>query len=434
MGPIQSFDDVLAFLRRRAWPILLVLCLGVLASVVYALRQPHVYEATAVIQLEAPKIADTLAPSTVAEPAARRLQTIEQRMMARGELLALIDEFGLFADLPALTPTEKVVQLRNLTRIRGIEAASETAALDGALSGVRITVRLGTRELAEEVANELAARLIALSKQERIDRTHTTLDFFENRESKLAAEIAVLEDRIVAVRNEHELTVSGGVQFRRVEINTLQEALIGIDREILTRQSMLRKLEQGRRTAVDERRIGDLRDELETFQTEKDMLTAQREALAQTIAGLPEVEQQLAVLQGRLDQLDEQYAIATRNRADAETAHLMELTDRAETLRVIEPAVKPDYPVAPSRRMIAAKGGLASLMLALGIGLLLDLRRPVIRNAAQMERELGLRPVVAIGHFASPHEIARGRALGRAAMLAGGLILALGAALLVIAP
>lgn len=409
MGPIQTAQDALSFLRRRAALIALVFLAGAAISVVYALRQAHVYEATAVLQIEAPKIADTLAASTVGESAARRLQTIEQRMMARDNIAAIIEEFGLFTDLPALTPTEKVVRLRKLTTIRGIDAVSETREPDGAISGVRITVRLGTAELAQIVANELAARLIALSKAARIERTQTTLDFFAERETKLADAIEEVESRIAEVRNAHELTVSGGVQFRRVQINSLQEALIDIERDLLSRRSEIKRLGSGQTTAVDRRRIGALEDEIEALETQKTSLSARRDTLAATIEGLPEVEHQLNVLESRLEQLQAQYGEATRNRADAETGHVMELTGQAETLRVIEPAALPDYPVAPGRKKIAAKGLAISLAVALILALGLDLRRPVIRSAAQMERELGLRPVVEIGHFASPYEMGRSR-------------------------
>ena len=429
MGPIQSLEDFLGLLRRRRWLILGVLCAGMALSVIYALRQAHVYEATAVIQIEAPKVADALAPSTVETSAARRLQMIEQQMMARDSVLALIRRYGLFADLPALTETEKVVRFRNLTRITGLEAVQSGTVPDGSIAGVSITVRMGSPELAKTVTNALADQLIALGRDARLERTRTTLDFFAEREAGLEAEIAALEDRITDFRKEHELSVSGGLQFRRVEIQSLQEAIIDIDRERLVLRAKIDRLAAEPQVAVTLRRIDDLRDQLATFDAQRDMLSARSAGLAAAVQSVPEVEHQLGSFQNRLERLQEQYALATQNRADAETAHRMELTDQAERLRLIEPAIAPDYPVAPSRKKIALQGTLASLVLALALAFGLDLRRPVIRTSSQMQRETGLLPVVAIPHFRSPHEANRPRAR-QIALAAGSLAVLLGGSLL----
>lgn len=46
--------------------------------------------------------------------------------------------------------------------------------------------------------------------------------------------------------------------------------------------------------------------------------------------------------------------------------------------------------------MLVLAGALAGGLFGLVLGFLLDLLRPVIRTSAQMERELGLRPIIAI--------------------------------------
>ena len=83
-------------------------------------------------------------------------------------------------------------------------------------------------------------------------------------------------------------------------------------------------------------------------------------------------------------------------RADAEMGNRLEANSQAERLIVIEPAVLPENPVAPSRKKIAALGTMVALMAALALAFGLELRRPVIRTAAQMQRELGLMPAVVI--------------------------------------
>ena len=63
---------------------------------------------------------------------------------------------------------------------------------------------------------------------------------------------------------------------------------------------------------------------------------------------------------------------------------------------MLESAPLPDYPYTTARKQIVVLGAFASFLAGLVAAFLLDWRRPVIRTAAQMEREIGLRPVITI--------------------------------------
>jgi len=80
----------------------------------------------------------------------------------------------------------------------------------------------------------------------------------------------------------------------------------------------------------------------------------------------------------------------------------LETAARGERLTTIEEAPLPDYPYTMSRKKRAVMGGMVSGIMALVIAFLLELRRPVVRTARQMERETGLRPVVSIPDMGAP--------------------------------
>ena len=50
--------------------------------------------------------------------------------------------------------------------------------------------------------------------------------------------------------------------------------------------------------------------------------------------------------------------------------------------------------MSSQRKKIALGGGMLSVLAALALTLLMEMRRPIIRTAAQMERITGLRPVI----------------------------------------
>ena len=106
------------------------------------------------------------------------------------------------------------------------------------------------------------------------------------------------------------------------------------------------------------------------------------------------------------DQLE---TIATR-RNDAQVGFNLEVGAQGERLTTIEEAQVPDYPITMSKKKRAIMGAVASTIIGFVIAWLLELRRPVIRSARQMERETGVTPVVSIPELAPKYQSSKWRA------------------------
>jgi protein tyrosine kinase modulator len=396
MNPIQSFDDLKDMLRRRALLIFGVFVLGCLASVFVALQQQHVYESTEVIQIAQPKIADELAKSTAEGSSARRLQLIEQRLMARSSVLEMIDRFGLYPGLSDQSADIVVLRFRQAVQIRGVAAAREGSVDDGTISIISITAQMPTALLAQRVAHELAQRTIELSIQSRIEQAKETLAFFSQQEAQVMAEIDAVEEATTDFRNSNDLALTGTVEFRRGEIATINEGLLDIAREEIEVQRQAERATATERPATAQRIRAQAEEQLATLEAQRQLLIDRKTELESSIQTTPQVERTLGEFERKLEQLREELAIINSNRAAAEIGFRLESSLQSERLTVLEPAPLPDYPVTGSRKILAAMGAAASLMLALAIAYIVDFRNPVLRTAAQMERHTGLTPVVSI--------------------------------------
>ncbi len=401
MGPIFSLDDFLDMVRRRARLLIQVIFVGCVLSVLVALSQKHVYSSTEVIQIARPKIADDLARSTVAGSSARRLQLIEQRLMARGSVLEIIDAYNLYAELPDLKPGEMVNLLRQSVRIEGVAAAREGFADDGTISVLSITAEMPTALQAQQVAHEFARRTISLSINSRIEQARETLDFFSAQEVKLGGEIARLEDEIAAFRNLHDLTLPGTLEFRRAEIASINQALLGIDSETILIQRQADQVERTERKATAKRKLADFNAQLSTLAAQRALLQDRKSELVASIETSPEVERELVTFERRQRRLQGEMDVIRTRRTEAEVGFRLESQRQSERLTVIEPAALPDYPITGSRKRKALMGGALSVVLALMLAFVMELRNPVIRTARQMEREIGILPVVSIPHLES---------------------------------
>lgn len=396
MGPIYSLGDFLDMVRRRLFTIVCVFILGCLGSLWFAASQQHQYETAEVLQVTQPQIAGELAKSTVEGSSARRIQLIEQRLMARGAVLEVIEKFGLYADMEALTQLQKVALLRDSVRITGVAAAREGFADDGTISVLTITARMPTAEQAQQVASEFGRRTIELSVATRIDQARETLSFFAGKEAALADQVAALEDEIAAYRNENDVTLPGTIEFRRAEIAALNEGLLEIARERIEIRRAADQALATERPATARRMQEEAEQKLATLDAQEQLLTRRRAGLEASLQTTPEVERRLGAYDRRLEQLQAELAQMPARRNEAEVGFRLETGRQAERLTVIEPAPLPDYPVTGARKTKALMGAAASLLAAFLAAFLQELRQPVLRTAAQMERETGLVPVVSI--------------------------------------
>ena len=163
------------------------------------------------------------------------------------------------------------------------------------------------------------------------------------------------------------------------------------------------------RIGAIQRQIDLIATQIVLLQDQKTVLATQRSEIEESIARTPGVEMNLNQLDRRLTELKEQYQVAVRKRALAETGERLEINQQAERFEIIEQPVQPEEPISPNRPKIVIMGSAATVGLALGLAFLLELINPVIRSAEQLERRLELRPMAVIPYVRTRSErFARG--------------------------
>lgn len=396
MGPIYSLQDFLDMTKRRFWTIVGVIILGCVASLSWALSYGHLFHSHEVIQIERPKISDELARSTVEGSSARRLQLIQQQLMARSNLLEVIEKYGLYADRGDMPVSEKVNYLRDAVEITSVAAVREGFGDDGTISVMTIRAEMDTPEMAQAIAHEFGERTRELARSQRREQTEETLAFFSIREQALRKEIATLEAEIEAYRIENELTSEGRAAFILDQIGSLNDGILEIDRAIIAAELAKSQIDRNDRAATVQRAEKEIDGQLATLKSQRNLLDTRREDLRAQIQTTPEVERDLDSFQRRMQRLQSQYDVISTRRGEAEVGFSLEEGAQGERLTTLEEAPLPDYPVTASRKKRAIMGAMASIAAAFVLAWLLEFRRPVIRTAKQMKRETGVMPVVAI--------------------------------------
>lgn len=413
MGQIQSIEDLLNFLSRRKLQIILVAAIGILLSALLAQMRPAVFEATAVIQAQGAQIGGEAG----AGGSAQVLQTIQQRLTTREALLAMIDRHGLYADHPGLSDEQKTALLFSSISFDGVATAgNQSYGQPAQISAIIISARDGDPEKAARIANDLAQGVLDLAASGQLARAQDTLAFYREEEDRLATEVARLEAALADFKRDHPDALPDAAEVRRDEISGIETDLRAIEQDLVALVEEQRQLAARLDLrATEQRRLQDLDRQIAVLTEQKTALQTRRGALQAAASAAPEDERGLSALQRQLDQARDSLDAMQVKRGAAETDLRLAERQQGERLALLDRAVAPQSPTGSSGKKLFLAGAMASVMGAFVLAFLRDLMQPVVRTSAQMERQMGLRPVIALPELSLPGKRRRGNRAAAAA-------------------
>ena len=385
MDQIQSLNEILNMLIRRipVWGTIAVI--GIVGSVFYAFSLPRLYETTAVIQIGNSQLSERVSSGNTTPSLTQYLRKIEQRIMARDNLVQIIADHGLYSDNPKLSASDKVLQLRLATKIQQLIDPGQTWRPDATPSALTVTVRLGDPELAAQVTNDFVARVLEQNRSARRAQVDQAFTFFQNEEVRVGLAIAELDAQIATFKRRNAESLPEALAAQREMLVSLEDAKLVMDQQIVELTN-----------SKDKFRKAELAQKLALAMDQRQLITDRRDVIQTAIDAAPQVEKEFNALKRTLKQLEDQYSVIAKNRSEAEIGRILETGAQGEQLSVLEKALVPEWPVSPNRKKIVAFGGLLSLVIAAIAVLVLEMLNPVIRTAAQLERQLQITPVITI--------------------------------------
>lgn len=385
MDQIQSINEIISTLRRRILVWFPIIALGIIISVIYALSLPRTYETTAIIQIGNSQISQRIDSSSSGTSLGQYLRKIEQRIMARDNLITVINKHGLFADNPSMTIADKVFQLRIATSIKQITDPGQAWLPNAAPSGLTVTVRLGNPQLVAVVANDFVDRVLDENRKARVEQAAIALGFFAGEEKRVGLAISELDSQIATFKLANADSLPSALAAQRTILVSLEDAKLTLDQQIIELNN-----------SKDKFRKAEFQKQHDLAEEQRRLIEDRTHTIRSAINAGPQVEKEFNALQRRMKQLEGQYAVMTKNRAEAEIEQILETGLQSEQLSVLETALVPDNPSSPNRKKITMIGAMLSVLIAAAVVLILEMLNPVIRTAAQLERKLQITAAVTI--------------------------------------
>lgn len=228
--------EPLGILRRR-WRLFTGVTAAVLAAfVVLALVLPPVYRASATILIEQQEIPPDLVRSTVAPYADQRLQVISQRVMTSANLLEIIRRYDLYPEERRRQPRE--VLLETIRDDIGLEVLSADVVdpRSGRLTQATIAFTLSfdypDPTLAYRVTNELTSLYLEENVHTRTQLVLDTSAFLEREATKLSAQIAELEEKLAAFKEENVERLPELMQLNLRLVDRTERELLDAERDL----------------------------------------------------------------------------------------------------------------------------------------------------------------------------------------------------------
>lgn len=386
MGQFFSPRNLLRIIWRRLPIILLVLIIGLPLAVFFALNQERQYEAIAAIQIEAPQVVQSANQAVITSASTSEVDLIQQQLGSRDHMIEVITRLGLFPEEDSMI--EKVSMLRGAVEITKLIDPSQQFRPDATPSGLIINVRMSDPDEAALVANDFLDAILNEAAQRSEERAERTLAFFVAQEDRVAGQIGQVESELAAFKEANRGSLPTELTSQRDRLNTLQEQLLVLGQQVI-------ELE----TSTDRLRGEDRDRQVALLAQQQALIQSNIDEVEADLARAPEVERNLSSLDRRLEQLETEFEAITTNKTEATIREQLESQDQAERYEVLERAVVPEYAVSTSRSKLAIAGGFVVGLLALAAAFAMEISRPVIRNAAQLEAQLGLQPVITVPHL-----------------------------------
>jgi uncharacterized protein involved in exopolysaccharide biosynthesis len=425
---------------QRRYYALSVFLAFLLVSVVAAFTLPTMYRSKASLLIESQELPQDVAQSPGTGAIEQRIAKIRQKVLSRGDLIGLIEQYDLYPSERRSQPLSTVIdKMRKATTVGALQSdiGSNPNSNQSNVIALNMSFDYPEPQKAQEVLQSFTQSFLRMDSDLMEDQASLTVRFLEDSAQKLQSQIQQIESEITALKSRNG-SVLAGTGVSMMDTGSYSAQIVSLENE--NRQLLLQarrppardqaiaaaeadlaakraiyaenhpdviaareKLKAVRSASVtpDTSDTSAVQEQIKANNEAIGALRAQKDAaIAQVNARLagqsqaPAIMEQASQLEDRANALRTQYKSVADDLMKAQASARMASEQRGERLSLVEPADLPDQPNWPNRPLLIAAGALAGAVLGLLLALIVEILRRPLRSPVQLEG-LGL-PVVGI--------------------------------------
>lgn len=426
------FNHLPAILWHRKWWIIGSFLAIFTAALVTAYMLPTIYRSTATLLVQSQDLPTELVQSPTTGAIEQRIARIRERVLSRGDLIALIEQNDLYPEERRSKPMSTIVEnMRKSTSVGALSGDIGTSTGQGSNTiAINMAFDYPDPAKAQTVLQSFVTSFLQMDNESAEDQATLTVRFLEDQARKLQTDIGTIERQLTELkaRNGAALVTSGGPTM--VDTGSYSAQITGLENQNRQLLAQLRrpqaqssvvaqaeanlaamkamyadshpdvvaaqeKLVAARALAQSNADSGDaeiIRAQIEANNAAIASLSQNRAAAVsraqEAMAGsarAPAILEQAMQLENRAATLRDQYRDVASNLLKAQNSARLATEQRAERLSLVEPPSLPDKPNAPNRLLLIAAGAVAGLGLGLVLALGIELLSRPLRSPAQVE-------------------------------------------------
>ena len=376
----------LGILKKRILYILIPFVVVLAAGSAVAMLWPPTYLSEGKILVESQQIPADLVRSTITAGSKERLQVIEQRVMTRDNLLAIMDKYQMYADRrDSLSRTELLDLMRQNAEVKPLELDPVRGRTD-ALTTIALTVGFTDRrpDIAMKVANDLITLFLNEDARNRTNRAMETTKFLAREVQRLEAELNSVEAKIADFKRKH--------------------VAAAVTPEHTAPQLTVLKAELASKSAVYSK------SHPEVVRLRRQIAALEQITQPASSPSLPAMDPDaLEALQEQRTSTQKNLEAAAAKLSAARLGETLERDQFAERLQVLEQAIPPQKPIKPNRLKILGLALLGAGMAGFGGVFAVELFDRTIRSSRDLASIADSHLIVTIPYISTRAELGRKR-------------------------
>ena len=411
----QNFDlsYFIGVLKRRiryfAIPFLIIVMLG---SAIVEIQRP-IYRAEGKILVESPEIPPELVHPTITEVANERVQVIQQRIMARDDLMAVVNKYDLFPRERAwMSGTELLELIRSRMEIKPVDLNAQTVARpNNPTIAFTLSFDYEVPNLAMRVANEFLTSILSQDAKTRTNNAAETTKFLEREVKRLEGEHNAVVAQIEASKQRPT-----DPEQEQSKVKTQIKILTDLEADLIKASSIYSDahpsvIKLKKQVAAQKQAIAAAKASATDKAPSAGVPTADKasSADAPTAEKAPPGDVPAIVLERKEYDLERSLEDANRKLTAARLGETMERGQQGERLQVIEQPSLPQKPVRPKKlKWFAVAFGLAG-MIGAGSIFAAEMLDGSIRGSRELTGIVDRHLIVTIPYLTTPGEQYRKR-------------------------
>lgn len=433
-GPGWMVNHLPTIVWQRRYYVLAVFVAFFLVAVIAAFALPTLYRSTATLLIESQELPSNVAEAPGAGDIDQRIAKIRERVLSRGDLIALIEQYDLYPSERGSEPLSKIIdKMRKATSVGALQGdIGQPSATQGKSNTIALNMSFDYSDpvKAQEVLQSFVSSFLKMDSDVVEDQATLTVRFLQDQAAKLQAQIQSIEAEITALKarngsalatgvmpsmldtgsysaqivdlenQNRQLTLQGkkpgtrdqAIAQAEAQLSALQSIYADSHPDVIAAKERLKALRQTPPTSDSSADDAAVQDQIRannqaiaTLRQQRDAAIAQANALAAGQSRAPAILEQASQLETRANALRDQYKDVSTDLLKAQNSARMAGEQRAERLSLVEPANLPDEPNWPNRPLVIGAGAGAGLVLGLLAAFLIEILKQPLRSPVQIE-------------------------------------------------